>query len=70
MDRSGTRSLVVDVDVDEYLEITPPAGAGADPQTVRVQMLAKSGKRARLRVVAPPGIQVRRVETKRVPEPG
>ena len=65
MDRRGNqRSLVIDMEVDECLQITAEAGATTDDQTVSVTMLAKSGKRARLRVVAAPGVKVRRVGQK------
>lgn len=75
MDRpsTGMRSLVIDMEAGESLQVTvPPSAAGdlAVHQTVRVQMLAKSGKRARVRVLAAPGVQVQRTDKDAVPVPG
>lgn len=64
MDRPGAalRSLVIDMDAGEALCVTVPPSDSHEPQTVRVQMLAKSGKRARVRVLAPADVQVHRHE--------
>jgi hypothetical protein len=64
MDRPGDalRSLVIDMDAGEALCVTVPPSATHQAQTVRVQMLAKSGKRARVRVLASPVVQVHRTE--------
>lgn len=72
MDRpsTGMRSLVIDMEAGESLQVTVPPAAQAEGQTVRVQMLAKSGKRARVRVLAAPGIQVSRAEKDAAPVPG
>lgn len=65
MDRishGDVRSLVIDMEAGESLHVTVPANARTVDHTVQVQMLAKSGKRARVRVLAAPGIQVSRHE--------
>ena len=62
------RSLVMDLEVGECLMVIPsPSGDPAD-RVVRVEMLAKSGKRARIRVSAAASTQVQRVEISAHPE--
>ena len=60
MPGSLPRSLVIDMEVGECLQVIVGPDVRADDQTVSVTMLAKSGKRARLRVLASPGIRVQR----------
>lgn len=64
MNRPGAavRSLVIDMDAGEALCVTVPPSDRHEAQTVRVQMIAKSGKRARVRVLASPDVQVHRSE--------
>jgi hypothetical protein len=59
MDAAGQRSLLVDLDEGDFIEVTLPDSMVGK---VRVTMLKKSGKRARLRVVAAPDVHVQRGE--------
>lgn len=67
MDKPGHCSLVIDMEVGECLHVSIDPAARPDDQTATVTMLAKSGKRARLRVVAAPGIKVRRTLVEKIP---
>jgi hypothetical protein len=69
MERAGPRSLVMDLEVGECLMVIPdPTGDPAD-RVVRVEMLAKSGKRTRIRVLAAASTHVQRETKQEFPAP-
>ena len=66
MDKAGSHTLFMDLEAGDRLEVKGASGV-APAQSFSVTLLAKSGKRARVRVVADKSITVCRVA--RVPEP-
>lgn len=69
MERPGPRSLVMDLEVGECLTVIAAPGCDPADRVVRVEMLAKSGKRARIRVLAAACTHVQRTERPEFPEP-
>lgn len=69
MDRPGPRSLVMDLEVGECLMVIPAPGSDPADRVVRVEMLAKSGKRTRIRVLAAASTHVQREQKQEFPAP-
>ncbi len=69
MNKPHHGTLMLDMDVGECLHVTVDPSARPDEQSVVLTMLAKSGKRARVRLVATAGLKIKKTIGQKIPAP-
>lgn len=63
----GSGSLVVDVDAGERIDVMIPASATSAARRLSLRLLVKSGRRARLQILADDDVTIDRHEKEALP---